>query len=112
MEHLNLYHSKKCRSTSYEESTQELSLDFARDEGAAKIYRYLGVPTAIWAEINRRHLTHLDPDPLKHESVGEYLGEAVTGSFKDKEIPFAWEKLGQNGEVIERSAKPVKQRVT
>lgn len=109
MESLTLF-SKKCRSAHYDPATLELSLDFAKDSEDVKIYRYTFVPAEVWAEIKRKHETHSLPNPLDHESVGEYLGEAVTGSFKDKEIPFGWEKLGQNGEVIERSAKPVRQR--
>jgi hypothetical protein len=97
--------SKKARYASYDPDTKTLVLDFGRNAEPVKYYRYLNVEEEIWTEIKRRHNTH---GTDFEESVGEYLGEKITGKFKDLEIPKAWEKLNAQGEVIERSTKPVK----
>ena len=99
--------SNKSRIAIYDESARTLTLDFAKGDAPPKLYRYVDVPESIFDEVKRRHETRSHPAPLLRESVGIYLGEAVTGGFKDAEIPFAWEKLDSEGNVVERSSKPV-----
>lgn len=100
--------SKRCRAVGYDPETRQLVLDFAHGDAQPKLYRYLDVPESVFIEIERRQATQSFEDPTMRESVGIYLGDAVTGAFKDAEIPFAFEILDAEGTVIGRSKKPVR----
>ena len=103
--------SKVARSVEYDAEAKTLTVDFAKKDepgvepAPRKLYRYLAVPGFHFGNIVTARTT-LDSEG-KPGSEGSYILKYLVGPRKALTIPFAWERLDEEGNVVERSSLPV-----
>jgi KTSC domain len=99
--------SAVARSVCYDPDESTLTVDFAAGEEPANLYRYLAVPQEHFDNIRTAKTRNQAIGNETPGSEGSYIKRHITGNYRDARIPFAWEQLGPDGEVIRRSTKPL-----